>query len=437
MSAERLLLRGRLILRDRLLAAGAVLVEGSRITAVGLAEEVERLAKRSAHPPSLVKIVDAGDGYVSPGFIDMHVHGGDGADFMDGDAGSFAKVLAAHLRHGTTSITPTTTVARHEQILAVLALCRSHRMKQAAAASRATIDAGSPLRRATSPHVLGAHFYGPYFQRDARGCHPGDHVRPPRREEFEDYLSFADAIATATIAPEVEGAADFAMACRERGVRMNAGHTHATFDQMAEAVGWGVRHVDHLYCAMSDKSKLRQRGVYPMRGGVLEATLYFDELTTEVIADGKHLSADLLRLALKIKGLDRLALVTDCNRALDMPEGEYLFGPSDGGEPFSHADGVGLMPDRSALASSVRGMDHMVRTFHAMTGEPLENVVRMASLTPACILGKEADLGSIEIGKQADLLVLSCELEVERVFVGGCEAEIGEPLSMPRRMATA
>lgn len=200
---------------------------------------------------------------------------------------------------------------------------------------------------------------------------------------------------------------------------MNAGHTHATFDQMAEAVQWGVRHVDHLYCAMSDKSKLRQQQPYPMRGGVLEATLYFDELTTEVIADGKHLSADLLLLALKLKGCERLALVTDCNRALDMPEGEYLFGPLAGGEPFVHEDGVGKMPGGAALASSVRGMDHMVRTFAEMTGRPVWEAVRMASLTPATIVGREREIGSIAVGKQADLLVLDSDLQVQQVFVGG------------------
>ncbi len=138
------------------------------------------------------------------------------------------------------------------------------------------------------------------------------------------------------------------MACAARGVRTNVGHSHATFEQMAAAVGWGVRHIDHLFCAMSDKTKLRQKQTYPMHGGVLEATFYFDELTTEVIADGKHLSGDLLLLALKIKGPDRLALVTDCNRALDMPDGRYLIGPLDGGEPIVRRDGVGIMPDGTA-----------------------------------------------------------------------------------------
>src|SRR4029434_3285397 len=114
-------------------------------------------------------------------------------------------------------------------------------------------------------------------------------------------------------------------------------------------------------------------------------TLYFDELTTEVIADGKHLQREMLLLAYKTKGPDRLALVTDCNRALDMPDGEYMFGPLMDGEPILRRDGVGLMPDGQALASAVMGMDHMVRTFHALTGVSLPEVIRMATLTPARI----------------------------------------------------
>jgi len=156
-----------------------------------------------------------------------------------------------------------------------------------------------------------------------------------------------------------------------------------------------------------------------MRGGVLEATLYFDELTTEVIADGKHLQAELLKLAYKIKGPDRLALVTDSNRALDMPDGEYVFGPQHGGEPIIRRDGVGLMADGKALASGVMGMDHMVRTFHRLTGVPLPETIRMATLTPARSAGTEKEVGSIEIGKLADFVVLDRELNVRAVYRDG------------------
>jgi N-acetylglucosamine-6-phosphate deacetylase len=161
----------------------------------------------------------------------------------------------------------------------------------------------------------------------------------------------------------------------------------------------------------------------------MEATLFFDELTTEVIADGKHLERELLMLAYKLKGPDRLALVTDCNRAMDMPDGEYLFGPKDGGERILRRDGVGVMPDGQALASGVMGMDHCLRTFHQLTSYPLSEVVRMATLTPARIAGQDADLGSIAPGKRADLLVLDCDLNVRKVFLAGKLAWDSEALN--------
>jgi N-acetylglucosamine-6-phosphate deacetylase len=385
---------GSIILPHSILPGGAVRIDGGRITAV------------SAGPVGAdqgTEIVDLGGAALAPGFVDLHVHGGAGADFMDGSEDAFRAVCRAHLRHGTTSLLPTTTVARHGQHLAFLDLCR--RVK-------------AECRR-DEARVLGAHFYGPYFAAEARGCHPGEPIRPPQPEEYMAYLEYADCIATATVAPELPGAEAFVRACRARGVRCNAGHSHATFEQVESAVGWGVRHVDHLFCAMSDRARLRQAQTYPMRGGLMEATLYFDELTTEVIADGKHLQRELLLLAYKVKGPDRLALVTDCNRALDMPDGEYAFGPLDGGEPIVRRDGVGIMPDGKSLASSVVGMDHCVRTFHRLTGAPLPDVVRMASLTPARIAGSDKEIGSIEVGKRADVVVLDADLQVRQVYVDG------------------
>jgi N-acetylglucosamine-6-phosphate deacetylase len=385
---------GTVVLPEKLLPAGRVDVEDGRITAVRPALASTALMRG--------EVVDMRGGYLVPGYVDLHVHGGAGADFMDGDAAAFTTICEAHARHGTTSLLPTTTVARHDQHLQFLETCR-----------RLKADGTGGAR------VLGCHFYGPYFGREACGCHPTAFARAPERAEYDQYLAFAESIVTATVAPELPGAEGFVRACRERGICVNAGHTHATFAQMEAAVRWGVRHVDHLFCAMSDRARLRQSQPYPMRGGVLEATLYFDELTTEVIADGKHLQRELLLLAYKIKGPDKLALVTDCNRALDMPDGEYLFGPLDGGEPFLRQDGVGVMPSGQALASGVMGMDHAVRTFHELTGVALPEVVRMATLTPARIIGCDYELGSIAPGKAADLVVLDGSLQVQQVYLGG------------------
>jgi N-acetylglucosamine-6-phosphate deacetylase len=382
---------GTIVLPEGLLANGGVEVEGERIRAVGFSLR---------GPPW--DMVNLAHGYLVPGFVDLHVHGGAGADFMDGTADAFRTICQAHAVHGTTSLLPTTTVARHEQHLAFLDLCRRLKAEGTGGA-----------------RILGAHFYGPYFAPEARGCHPAPPLRPPHSQEYEQYLAYADCITTATVAPELPGAEAFVRACRQRGIRCNAGHSFATFEQMEAARDWGVRHIDHLFCAMSDRARLRQTQTYPMRGGVLEATLFFDELTTEVIADGKHLQRELLLLAYKLKGPDRLALVTDCNRALDMPDGEYIFGPLDGGEAIVRRDGVGIMPDGHALASGVVGMDHCVRTFHRLTGVPLVEVIRMASLTPARIAGLDRELGSIEVGKRADLLVLDRELTVQQVYLAG------------------
>ncbi len=384
---------GTIVLPDRLLSPGMVRTENGRITGVD-----------SSLPglPADAEGIDLGGGYLVPGFVDLHVHGGAGADFMDGTDDAFRTVCRAHARHGTTSLMPTTTVARHEQHLAFLNVCRRTKKQGTGGAA-----------------ILGAHFYGPYFAAEARGCHPAAALRPPHPDEYRAYLDFADCIATATVAPELPGAEAFVRACRDHGIRCNAGHTYATFDQMEAALKWGVRHVDHLFCAMSDRARLRQTQTYPMRGGVMEATLYFDELTTEVIADGKHLERDLLLLAYKIKGPNRLALVTDCNRALDMPDGNYVYGPLDGGETIRRADGVGIMPDGKALASGVMGMDHMLRAFLRLTRVGLVEAVRMATLTPARIAGFDQEIGSITIGKRADLVTLDSEMQVRRVYVAG------------------
>jgi N-acetylglucosamine-6-phosphate deacetylase len=386
---------GNIVLPNRVLYKGVVTTMGDRIAHVGEAKSLSL----DGH-----KYVDLDGGYLLPGFVDLHVHGGAGADFMDGTDDAFRTILMAHARHGTTSLTPTTTVAKHEDHI---------RFLECVQRARTTPPVGAK--------VLGAHIYGPYFAPSAVGCHPAGALRPPTPDDYEPYFAFADQILTATVAPELPGAEEFVKACRAIGIRCNAGHTHATFTQMEQAIEWGVRHVDHLFCAMSDRARLRQTQTYPMRAGVMEATLHFDELTTEIIADGKHLSDELIRFAYKIKGPERMAVVSDTMRAMDMPDGEYVFGPPDAGETIRKQDGVGLTLDGKSLASGVMGMDHGVRTVWGITHAPLQDVVRMASLTPAKILGRDRDIGSIDPGKKADLLVATKDLRIQRVFIDGRE----------------
>lgn len=384
-----------LVLPDRLVPAAMLEVEHGRIRFAGY-----RLDAPSG------SVIDLGGMYLAPGFVDLHVHGGDGADFMDGTREAFETVCRCHLRHGTTSLTPTSTVARMDQYRRFLELCGE---------LHGTMPGGMRL--------VGCHFYGPYFARPARGCHPDQDFLTPSADNAEAFTKLAAKLPLViTVAPEIDNAEWLVRTYASRGVRFNAGHSHATFPQVEAAVGWGIRHVDHLFCAMSDRARLRQAQTYPMRAGLMEATLYFDELTTEVIADGKHLAPELLRLAYKVKGPDRLALVTDSMRAVDMPDGEYWFGPEGSGERVRKLDGVGVTRDATALASGVMAMDHCVRTMHRAAGVPLPEAVRMASLTPARILGVDAEIGSLEVGKRADLLVLDAELNVKQVYVDGKRA---------------
>jgi N-acetylglucosamine-6-phosphate deacetylase len=390
---------GSLVLPDRVVAGGAIEVRDGRIAAVG----PERAL--SAWPgPTL----DAQGAFVAPGFVDLHVHGGDGADFMDGTIDAFETVIRAHTRHGTTSIVPTSTVARHEQTITFLEHARTFKRRGA--------EPGRGLAT-----TVGAHLYGPYFNEEKVGCHPKDAARPPTAAEYEQYLAFADVLLTATCAPELPGAADFYRAAAAKGIRLNAGHSNATWTEMAAAHALGVRHVDHFYCAMSSVSSLRERCGTPMQASMLEFVLATADMTTELIADGRHLSPELLRFVVAWKGAAKTALVTDCSRALDQPPGMYTFGPLDGGEAFYSDGGVGLLPDSENLASSVRGMDFMVRHMHQRVGVDLATAIRMASLTPATIAGLDQELGSLEAGRRADLLFLDADLQVTRVFAGGEE----------------
>ena len=383
-----------LVLPDRLVPNGSLRVRGGRIST---ATDIPR------EPP---EVIDLGGAYLAPGFVDLHVHGGDGADFMDGTPEAFRTVCRCHARHGTTSLTPTSTVATGPQYDRFLQLCDE---------LYGDVPGGA--------RIVGSHFYGPYFARSARGCHPDQEFLTPNAENAARFTALAARMPLAvTVAPEIDNAEWFVREYAHR-VQVNIGHSHATFAQVEAAVRAGARHVDHLFCAMSDRARLRQSQTYPMRGGVMEATLYFDELTTEVIADGKHLSPELLRLAYKVKGPDRLALVTDSMRAVDLPDGEYWFGAEGSGERVRKRDGVGVTLDGTALASGATGMDRAVRTMHFAAGVPLPDAVRMASLTPARILGIEKDVGSLETGKRADLVVLDTALNVRGVYIAGEKVE--------------
>lgn len=388
---------GTLILPEQLIPGGALVCQRGKITALGKTGEV-------AHPRNAV-VIDAQGGYLSPGFIDIHVHGGAGADFMDATLPAVRTALQAHAAHGTTTMFPTTTTGTPAQITAMLNACRE---------ARRTWEAGPHGAR-----IAGVHLYGPYFAEDKVGCHSKEGRRAPSAAEYARWFR-DDLVRIATCAAELPGAAAFYQRARKQRCLITCGHSNSNWAEMQAAYKAGMRHVDHFWCAMSSVASLRTRFGTPMQAGMEQFVLAMPEMSTEVIADGMHLAPELLDFAFRMKGAQRLCLVTDCNRALDMPPGRYRFGSQDDG-PFFESDGkVGFVPGHG-LASAVVGLDHMVRHMYKATSATLPEAVRMASLTPAERTGIAKTSGSLEKGKQADVLVLSKKLEVQQTFIAGVQ----------------
>ncbi|RLT11151.1 MAG: N-acetylglucosamine-6-phosphate deacetylase [Planctomycetota bacterium] len=385
---------GTVVLPDRLLHDGVVCCEDSKIVFVG----------QRASLPREVEIIDAKGGVIAPGFIDLHVHGGAGADFMDGTPEAVISACTAHLRHGTTTIFPTTTTGSAQQIKAMIQAC-------AVAAEQLSIK---PARAA---RIAGLHLYGPYFAEDKVGCHAAAGRRSPLVTEFQQYFE-SGLIRIATCAAELPGADVFYKMARAHDCLITCGHSNSTWNEMQVAFDAGMRHVDHFWCAMSSVPSIRQRCNVPMQGSMAEFVLMHGDMSTEVIADGWHLAPELLEFAFRMKGAERLCLVTDCNRALDMPPGDYRFGNATDGTMFRSDGKVGWAPTGS-LASSIVGMDSMVRHMRQNTSASLSQVIRMASLTPAERTGIADQTGSLDVGKRADILVMDEGLNVGEVFVGG------------------
>ena len=387
---------GTLILADRLLENGVVLCAGGRIIVAGPAGEIEI--------PAAAVRVDAGEGYIGPGYVDIHVHGGDGADFMDGTVSAVAAACRAHARHGTTTIFPTTTTGSPDQIRAMLEACG---------------DVQAQGKAGDGARIAGVHFYGPYFAEEKVGCHSVAGRRDPNPAEYIEHFE-RDIIRVATCAAELPGAEAFYREAARRGCLVTCGHSEASWNEMARAHEAGMRHVDHFWCAMSSVPSIRTRLGTPSQGSMEQFVLMHADMSTEVIADGCHLAPELLDFAYVMKGVKRLCLVTDANRALDRPPGAYRFGPEADGEWFRSDGRVGFV-EGGGLASSVAGLDTMVRHMRDVTRAGVVDAVRMGSLTPAELAGIADEAGSLAAGKRADVLVLAPDLSVRKIWLGGEE----------------
>ncbi len=386
------------ILPDRLMPNARIRIENGLIAAIEPDESFEVEGES----------IEMNGDYVAPGFVDIHVHGGGGADFMDGTEDAIRIAASTHLRHGTTTLFPTTTTGSPASILAMIE-----------AARRVSTEASLPQNSRISPlpDIPGIHLYGPYFAPDKCGCHDVSGRRDPTSDDFRNYFE-TGFVRIATCAAELPGARAFYEAARRLGCFITCGHSNASWAEMQAAFEAGMRHVDHFWCAMSSVSSLRPRLGTPMQAGMEQFVLMNRAMSTEVIADGQHLAPELLEFAFRMIGPDRLCLVTDSSRALDSPPGRYKFGHFEMGSDFIHDGSVGRAPT-GGLASSVMGMDHMVRIMKRDTSATLPEVIRMATLTPARLTGLDDRIGSVEPGKTADLVILDQGSYVRKVMRAG------------------
>ncbi|NBB19843.1 N-acetylglucosamine-6-phosphate deacetylase [Runella sp. CRIBMP] len=381
------LTNGTILTPFRAIKNGTIVIENGQI--IGVHEGNEEV-------PDAIEI-DAKGQYIAPGFIDIHVHGGGGFDFMDGTEEAFLKIAELHAQYGTTSLVPTTLTAEKEDLLQTL-----------------DVYENANRQNTKGANFLGIHLEGPYFALSQRGAQDPRYIRNPDPAEYEEILSHSSSIVRWSAAPELEGAIAFGQRLRQKGILAAIAHTDAFYDDVLSAYENGYSLVTHLYSAMSGVTR---KNAFRY-AGVIESAFLLD-LDVEIIGDGIHLPAPLLKLIYKIKGADRTALITDAMRGAGMPEGESTLGSLKNGLKVIIEDGVAKMPDRTSFAGSVATFDRLVRNMVSLADVSLLEAVRMASTTPARIMGVDHRKGVLAKGKDADIVIFDKDINVSRTMVGG------------------
>ncbi|SHF36279.1 N-acetylglucosamine-6-phosphate deacetylase [Pedobacter caeni] len=379
---------GKIITPHRTIDGGCILIEGGKILEVSASDiPVENALE-----------INAMGNYIGPGFIDLHVHGGGGHDFMDNEPDGFLAIAALHAKHGTTALMPTTLSSEHQDLMDTLS----------------TYEAAD-ARNVNGAQFIGIHIEGPYFSMEQRGAQDPRYIRAPVPAEYQEIVASSGAIKRWSAAPELKGALEFGQYLTERGILPSIAHTNAIYEEVLPAFEKGFRHATHFYSCMSGVSR---RNAYRY-AGVIESAYLLDAMTVEIIADGIHLPPPLLKLVLKIKGADRTALVTDAMRAAGMPPGPSILGSRRDGLEVIVEDNVAKLKDRTAFAGSVATMDRLVRNMVTMADATLEDAVKMASLTPANIIGIADRKGSLVAGKDSDIVIFDHEINIVRTIVSG------------------
>lgn len=335
------------------------------------------------------KVIDAKGMYIVPGYVSMHSHGGGGHDFTEATPEAFQIAAEAHLKHGATTIFPT------------LSSCSFDTLRQAVATCEQLMAAGNG-------QIQGLHIEGPYLNRKMAGKQWEDCLKDPDPNEYLPLLDSTTCIKRWDISPELPGAHEFAHETTSRGILTAITHTEAEYDEIKAAYQAGFTHAAHFYNAMPGFHKRRE---YKYEGTV-ESVYLTDPMTVEVIADGIHLPATILKLVYKVKGVERTCLVTDALK--------YAAYDGEVDDPrYIIENGVCKLADHSSLAGSIATMDKLVQVMAFKANIPVADAIRMASETPANIIGIGDRKGTLQRGKDADILILDKKLNVRCVFSQG------------------
>lgn len=383
--ARLALVNGRIVLPDQVLAGKALLIDGDRIGEIVagdvLGDHVER--------------VDVGGRYITPGLVDIHIHGAVSHTFNEPTAEAFGAITEMCASRGVTSLLATIATAGIPDLRAALRMTREWMAEPRGGAQ-----------------VLGAHLEGPYFSMGQKGAQDPKHIRNPDDGTVDSLLEFADAMRMMSFAPELPGALELTERVHALGIVPAGGHSDAFDTHVEAAAEKGLRHAIHLW---SGQSTTIRQGPW-RRPGILEATLASDTLTGEIISDNRHLPPTLMRMAYRALGPDRLCIVSDATSGAGLPEGSrFVMGEME----YDVHDGVGMLFDRTAFAGSTTLVNQMVDIVHRVVGVPLVEAVRMATLTPARVIGVDDRKGSIGPGKDADVVVFEDDFTPSRVMIGG------------------
>jgi len=372
---------GNVVTETGVLSNASILVEAAIISEVGT-----ELTAQSEH------IIQASGCYVFPGFIDLHVHGGAGADVMDRDEEAIAKMCRYHAENGTTSMLLTTRSAAKEEITEAL-------QRISSAVDRTSL---------TGAQSIGIHLEGPFINDSYKGAQSSELIQAPSLSLMKQwYEASQQQIKIVTLAPELEGADEVIAWLIEQGVTVSAGHCGPDFGQMTHAIERGVSHITHCFNGM--------RGFSHRDPGMLAALMMSDSVTAELIMDTIHVHPDAGRLLLHAKGSKRVALITDAMRAAGLQDGEY---ESAGGRKVTVKDGIVRLPSGN-LAGSTLTMNRAVQNAIEHMGASLTEAADMASLTPARVLGLDGVKGSIRRGKDADLVIMDSSFNVLLTVIAG------------------